>query len=322
LRIFYHADFVTAVSFHPIEDKYFVSGSFDRKLRIWNIPDHCVVEWAQTANIITAATFSPNGKMAVAGLFNGQCVFYLTEGLRYFTQVDCRNRSGKFKKGKKVTGLKFSPDRKRILITTNDSRIRLYDIYDYSCVAKFKGLQNEELQIRASFSDDGETVICGSEDGDVLLWRTAHEGGGGADRAAVGHALERNESFEYFRAHNTTVTTAQFVPRAAAQIGLAHSHIDPNADVRLIVTTSFHGELKFFEDYARRPHGADAGGAAAAAPPGSAASAAAGAAAAVAPGAASTSPASPPLAAAQIGSASAPAAPPRPPPPQLPAKRP
>ncbi len=91
-----------------------MSGSFDKKLRIWNIPEHRVVEWAQTANIITAATFSPSGKMAVAGLYNGQCVFYLTDGLKYRTQVDCRNRHGKYRKGKKVTGLQFTPDGKRV----------------------------------------------------------------------------------------------------------------------------------------------------------------------------------------------------------------
>ena len=78
--------------FHPIEDRYFVSGSFDKKLRIWNIPEHRVVEWAQTSNIITAATFNPNGNMTVAGLYNGQCVFYLTDGLKYHTQVDAKNR--------------------------------------------------------------------------------------------------------------------------------------------------------------------------------------------------------------------------------------
>ena len=71
LCVFQHADFVTAVAFHPIEDRYFVSGSFDKKLRIWNIPEHRVVEWAQTSNIITAATFNPNGSMTVAGLYNG-----------------------------------------------------------------------------------------------------------------------------------------------------------------------------------------------------------------------------------------------------------
>ena len=37
-----HSDFVTAVAFHPTEDRLFLSGSFDRKLRLWDIPDHKV----------------------------------------------------------------------------------------------------------------------------------------------------------------------------------------------------------------------------------------------------------------------------------------
>jgi WD40 repeat protein len=173
LCVFQHADFVTAVSFHPVEDRYFVSGSFDKKLRIWNIPEHRVVEWAQTANIITAAAFSPSGNMAVAGLYNGSCVFYQTDGLKYFTQVDAKNRKGKNRKGKKVTGMQFAPDGRTMLVTTNDSRIRLYDLSDYSMLAKFKGTENDELQIRAWFSPDGRQVICGGENQQVVVWSAA-----------------------------------------------------------------------------------------------------------------------------------------------------
>jgi hypothetical protein len=46
-----------------------------------------VVEWAQAPEMVTCARFSPDGKMAVAGLYHGQCVFYQTEGMRYYTQV-------------------------------------------------------------------------------------------------------------------------------------------------------------------------------------------------------------------------------------------
>jgi WD40 repeat protein len=134
--------------FHPIEDRYFVSGSFDKKLRIWNIPEHRVVEWAQTSAIITSATFSPNGNLCLAGLYNGQCVFYQTDGLKYHTQVDAKNRRGRNSKGKKVTGMQFSPDGKTLLVTTNDSRIRLFDLDAFDMVAKFKGTENDEVSER------------------------------------------------------------------------------------------------------------------------------------------------------------------------------
>ena len=75
LACFRHPDFVTAVDFHPREDRYFVSGCFDKKLRIWNIPHERVVEWTHTPHMVTAAVFSPTGEFAIAGLYQGQCIF-------------------------------------------------------------------------------------------------------------------------------------------------------------------------------------------------------------------------------------------------------
>lgn len=43
LCCFQHIDFVTAIVFHPRDDRYFLSGSLDGKLRLWNIPDKKVI---------------------------------------------------------------------------------------------------------------------------------------------------------------------------------------------------------------------------------------------------------------------------------------
>lgn len=37
-----HDDFVTAIDFHPTNDKLFLSGSLDERLRLWSIPEHRV----------------------------------------------------------------------------------------------------------------------------------------------------------------------------------------------------------------------------------------------------------------------------------------
>ena len=108
LHLFQHSDFVTAVCFHPLEDRYFLSGGFDKKLRIWSIPEGRVKEWSQAPEMVTSAAFSPTGMWVVAGLFHGQVYFYSTnDGLRYYTQIDAKNRHGTQKGGKKVTGLSF-----------------------------------------------------------------------------------------------------------------------------------------------------------------------------------------------------------------------
>ena len=110
LCCFQHIDFVTAIAFHPRvsqvsccaslnfvspsvftgavsvlvfqDDRYFLSGSLDGKLRLWNIPDKKVALWNEVdgqTRLITAANFCQNGKYAVIGTYDGRCIFYDTE---------------------------------------------------------------------------------------------------------------------------------------------------------------------------------------------------------------------------------------------------
>ena len=88
------------------DDRYFLSGSLDGKLRLWHIPDKKVALWNEVAvslylhsfwifkhiqhhplssvrffqvKFITALAFVKNGKFAVVGTYNGRCYFYSTD---------------------------------------------------------------------------------------------------------------------------------------------------------------------------------------------------------------------------------------------------
>lgn len=68
--------------FFSQDDRYFLSGSLDGKLRLWNIPDKKVALWNEVdgqTRLITAANFCQNGKYAVIGTYDGRCIFYDTE---------------------------------------------------------------------------------------------------------------------------------------------------------------------------------------------------------------------------------------------------
>lgn len=228
LCTFKHKDFVTKLAFHPRDDRFFLAGSLDTMLRLWSIPDKAVAFSAQLPDLVTAVAFAPDGKTAIAGLLNGLCVFFDTEGLKFQTQIHVRSSRGKNAKGSKITGISTmimssrfpstTPHRAstlphrtssdlagevKILITSNDSRIRIYNMRDKSLECKLKGHENAYSQIGASFSDDGKYVICGSEDRKAFIWNVA---------AGAGDMGTDKKPYECFAAHPDVVTTAIFAP--------------------------------------------------------------------------------------------------------------
>ncbi|KAF7189067.1 putative WD repeat-containing protein C3H5.08c [Pseudocercospora fuligena] len=210
LCTFKHNDFVPSISFHPKDDRFFLAGSLDSKLRLWSIPDKSVAIAAQVPDMITAVAFTPDGKYAMAGCLTGLCMFFETEGLKYQTQIHVRSTRGQNAKGSKITGIQAfnAPTGElKILITSNDSRIRLYNFRDKSLELKFKGNENNCSQIRAMLSDDGRYVACGSEDRKAYIWSLHQSPGERRDRTPV----------EMFEAHNTITTAVCMAPAKTRQ---------------------------------------------------------------------------------------------------------
>jgi WD repeat-containing protein 44 len=214
LCCFKHSDFVTSIQFHPRDDRFFLAGSLDSKLRLWSIPDKSVAYWTNVPDMVTAVTFTPDGKTAVAGCLNGLCMFYETEGLKPYTQIHVRSARGRNAKGSKITGMDTitlppnDPNGEvKLLITSNDSRVRLYNFKDRNLEVKFRGNENTCSQIHATFSDDGRYVICGSEDRKAYIWPTMT-----VDKE------QDKRPVEVFEAHSAIVTTAILAPTKTRQL--------------------------------------------------------------------------------------------------------
>ena len=214
LCCFKHSDFVTSIQFHPRDDRFFLAGSLDSKLRLWSIPDKAVAYWAQLSDLVTAVAFSPDGKISIAGCLSGLCMFYDTEGLKYLTQMTVRSAHGKNAKGSKVTGIQainYPPNdphgEVKLLVTSNDSRVRVYNLRDKCLELKLKGLENTYSQIHATFSDDAKYVICGSEDRRAYIWSTGPP-----------EKDKDNRPVEMFEAHSAIVTSAIMAPVRTRQL--------------------------------------------------------------------------------------------------------
>jgi len=255
LAIYDHPEIVTSVSFLPESKNTFASGSLDKFIRIWNIEKNKVIETQQTQDHITSLKYSPSGSVLLAGLYRGQCIVYQFDAkkkLTYLSRVDCKNRRGKFSKGKKITGFHFLSDF-QVLITTNDSRLRLLDLRDYKQISKFKGHTNESLQISATMSDDLEHIICGSEDGSTYVWNCRskslkdltprQKASGKSDK------INSYESFMPFK-KKTAVTYAMFVPTEVFNNCLDKYRVkaDDKLLSHVIIVAGINGVLKVFNN--------------------------------------------------------------------------
>ncbi|RAK99445.1 WD40 repeat-like protein [Aspergillus ibericus CBS 121593] len=225
LCCFKHSDFVTSIQFHPRDDRFFLAGSLDTKLRLWSIPDKSVAFVATVPDMITAVAFTPDGRYSISGSLNGLCNIYETDGLKAVGQIHVRSARGRNAKGSKITGIDTMAlphgdphGDVKLLITSNDSRIRLYNFRDRTLEAKYRGNENSCSQIRASFSNDGKHIICGSEDRRTYVWPV-----GPMEKDADKRAVE------IFDTQSALVTAAIMAPTRAKQV-LAFSE-DPIFDI-------------------------------------------------------------------------------------------
>ncbi|GJM87863.1 hypothetical protein PR202_ga03859 [Eleusine coracana subsp. coracana] len=175
LKTFTHSDYVTCIHFNPVDDRYFISGSLDAKVRLWSIPNRQVVDWTDLNEMVTAASYTPDGQGAIVGSHKGSCRLYKTTDckLTQEAQIDIQNKKRSSKsQEKKITGFQFaSANPSEVLVTSADSQIRVFD--GVTMVQKFRGYKNTSSQITAAYTSDGRYAVCASEDSHVYLWRTA-----------------------------------------------------------------------------------------------------------------------------------------------------
>jgi len=233
LCTFKHVEYVPSIQFHPRDDRFFLAGSLDSKLRLWSIPDKAVAYWTPLPEMISAVSFTPDGTSAIAGTTGGQVHFFQTEGLKHESQFSIRpNARGRnAKQSNQITGIRAitiphvsdtdsgnSKADVKLLISSKDSRIRMYNTHNYTQEMKFKGHKNDETQIRATFSSDGTAVISGSEDKKCYIWSTGPS-----------EAEKNQRPLEYFEANDSMTLWAILAPVKTRQL-LGQSE-DPVYDV-------------------------------------------------------------------------------------------
>ena len=194
IKKYKHDDYVTCVQFSPTDENIFITGCFDKYIRIYKINDDNKVNknnknvkdisrtitdsfgFFNIADKITSLSFYPNGSKIAIGTINGKIHVYdlFSNSGRYSHNFNCRNRVGKNSLGKKVTSINFI-NKKNAIISTCDSCVRLVSMDEGKNLSKYKGYVNENGMIRTDIDLSNDIIIAGSEDGYCYSWKMLAE---------------------------------------------------------------------------------------------------------------------------------------------------
>lgn len=157
-----HSSRVNAVAFAGAEDSVLVSGSDDRSVRVWDVK-------SRNANPVMVFDEATDSISAVV----------VREEEILTGSVDGRVRSYDVRMGlcttdtmpAAVTSVQITKDGQAILVGCMDSKIRMIDRKDGTCLRAFGGIANTQLRIKSCFGKKEGTVMSGSEtDGTVTIW--------------------------------------------------------------------------------------------------------------------------------------------------------
>ncbi|KAL8161527.1 hypothetical protein V2J09_013016 [Rumex salicifolius] len=104
LRVFPHNNYVTCIQFNPIDDNYFISGSLNGKVWIWEISNYHVVTWSDIKGIVTTISYRPDGQGCLVGSITRVFRFYTTSDNQLLLDGQIYLRSKKKSYGKRIIG--------------------------------------------------------------------------------------------------------------------------------------------------------------------------------------------------------------------------
>ena len=79
-----------------------------------------------------------NGKFAVVGTYDGRCIFYSTDMLKYYTMIHVRSARGKNAQGRKVTGIEPMPGEDKVFNLCFFLLIIFFRENSHNCVSTFE----------------------------------------------------------------------------------------------------------------------------------------------------------------------------------------
>ncbi|EEB08286.1 WDR44 family WD repeat protein [Schizosaccharomyces japonicus yFS275] len=218
LAVFKHTEIVMSVAFHPIDDRYFISGTLDSRLLLWSILDRKPIWQRACTDLISTVAFFPDGRTIALGFFNGKCTLYTTDKLKPLRTFSMHKSASKNAKCR-VTGLQCvncvpqnTQSNVLILISTTDSRIRVYSLLTSDYIMNVKNVSNPRGQILARFNDNNRFIITGGMHNVVVVYHIPQSFLVMASTKGA-HAFIRKLPYEMFQLGERHITSCLIAPQ-------------------------------------------------------------------------------------------------------------
>lgn len=214
---------VTCAKFHKLDDRFFVASLWNGKIYLLSILEKEIIYQINLQKQVTCLEFSPKSNMLLVGCDKGYVILLKIDGgfkieeeyqinkkknktgprITAISIIDCSlkntNKNSIYRNSKNDESNKPESESMRILISSNDSKVRLYELSGLKM--KFSGLSNRFSSIAASANEDLTYIISGSEDGWTYLWETGIDStnsGGTNDAKKKTNKLFSKQHFDIF----------------------------------------------------------------------------------------------------------------------------
>jgi WD40 repeat protein len=286
---------VTCAKFHKADDRFFIASQWNGRIVFISILEKQILYEINLNKLITCLEFSPDSKKIFVGCDKGY-IYTLAindDGFKIESHYQIKRKNST----PSVTGLKVLVDNVsncaspsssnnensvKIIISTNDSKIRLVNYDGRFLEVKYSGHINKSSSIYATSNEDNTYVISGSEDGWTYIWQIYSDKKNKIEneKKLVNKAhfdilkffkddtcIIENKYYGSFHTNNTRCNISIFAPRASLKLlelssdpifdlkhqysfALKESHIKDleidDLSTAIIVTADNSGKIKVF----------------------------------------------------------------------------